>query len=226
MTRVCILAILLIAASADATGLWLNGQEQVASSASVVTNGGVEDRSHITNRTFSSGIGGYTASQGAIDWNAASQALHGAVFNENPLEIKYTYTPPVTNTDSARIWFRYYFTNADERSVKWKIVNNDNGFESTQGSLANNGQKTMVSGAVMSNFNGFGGGFNGTNLWLQIYTLGDASDIFIDYIGVTSTVDTTSITTNSGSGVSGPTFDGIVPLSTNRHLWIDGRPSS
>lgn len=224
MRQLLRLAILLAAVNANATGLWLNGQEQIASSSSVVTNGTTNIVQHITNSAFSSSIGGWSVTEGSVvaSWysNGSTRAMVVAGDLTFPFTLQYSTCSPAVTQTNAIITFRYWY--ADTNASVNVTVSDSFSHELGNSEMANGGafvtSVVSISLPLPTNLTGIVLGFGSP--------ASVATAMLFEAVSVTSVVVNSSITTNSGSGTSGPTLDGIVPLSTNRHLWTDGRPSS
>lgn len=214
------LAILLAAVNASATGLWLDGREQIASSASVVTNVTTNATQHITNSTFAVGVGGWAVTEGApvIAWysNASTRAMNVSGDLTFPFAIQYSSCSPAATQTNAVITFRYWY--ADTNATVNVTVSDLFSHELGNSEMANGG--SFVTSVVSINLP------LPTNLTGVLLNFGSpasvATTMYFEAVSVTSVVVGTSITTNSGSGASGPTLDGITPLSTNRHTFLNG----
>lgn len=245
MIRACILAIMLIAASADATGLWLDGREQIASSSSVVTNDVVSTNSVggnlVTNGTFASGIDGWADPfNSSLAYDSATESL---VMNVSEDSRCYTTPSGPWTTDALTISFTYTITN--DFWDAGTLVGPSPIFR-----LYINSDLCVLDDATLSNTVGtfqfskiytiFTNGFcspatttlSRTSFTFSVYDqwggghtnkAGFLLDNFFWGTPATNQIVTNSVvTTNSGSGAGGPTLDGRVPLSTNRHTYLNG----
>lgn len=209
-----LIAFLLIAESACATGLWLNGQEQIASSSSVVTNAGVIVTNNFTSDPTTNGWSFNDISSNAsydITWDASqsnifishvggSSGVRAApAYSSQYVFAVGVYTMSVTRAQDA--WSFQMYALLGTQYVKLGIQ--DHFYTS-----GNGGFTGTVEGVFTGSWNRIGCGFNG----------GGAITARVFSVAVSGP----SITTNSGSGASGPTLDGIVPLSTNRHTYLNG----
>lgn len=203
------------AVNASDTGLWLDGQEQIASSASVATNAAIvytntftSDPFTETNWSFStSGTDTLTHDGGSsIAWRHTSLGTHLLIYSNPSLFASSVWTLYLGWTNfgtpgsgSGSISFSLSFRATGTQKVQQVHVLDTGSVSSAATTLVYTGAWDEIRASTSS---------AGTTSFMNI--------AYFSFAG------TTSITTNSSSGASGPTFDGRIPLSTNRHTFLNG----
>lgn len=227
MRQLLRLAILLAAVNANATGLWINGAEQIAASGagSVVTNL-IPPTQYVTNATFATGLYGWTNAPGYLDpsqqmshfSNATVQALKVQVWDSGESGIQFVrYVPVIGTGDNPVIHIRYWFTNTDDRSVRGQLIGPE---DSDLFDFTNEGDGSTNETGIGTTADTL----DRTNLIIALSANANGS-LFIDSVYVWSndfSANITNIVTNAATASGGPTIDGIVPLSTNRHTFLNG----
>lgn len=220
-----LIAFLLIAETASATGLWLDGQEQIASSASVVTN---SSSSVVFSNSLTAAVGGnggavysngfYVAAPfSALVWFNSTNSTYSLQHSgNNDGELGWTNTAAYdSGTYVARVTCVESRGPGTIGSMSLRIISEAGAVLNSASSTNNPLGQTITCGYTGANIKGVS--------IIRSGGLGQTSTL--DFNNLYFSADVTSITTNSGSGTSGPTFDGIISLSTNRHTWTDGRRS-
>lgn len=222
-------ALLMLAASAQATGLWRDGVEQLSASESIVTNA-IPVVQNVTNWSFDTGSGGWVDLVGVLTWTnlpSGGGSMYGRHITDSETpSFKFVYDPVVGETNPLVVTMRYWFTNAQQHSLTFQILNEGEAEYSSAADITNPGAANQTNSATLR-VEASQNGYERTNLIVYIEgPTGGGTNIahlFIDSITVTSQPADVAITTNAAAGgASGTTLNGAVPLSPVKGIFLNG----